>query len=167
MNLCSSFVAQSAVVMPGCSVGKGTMVAGQTLIQSSSQLGEGSVWLGSPAFCLDPGLDGRKRLETRWHFSMRQLMLRQKERPVGQDSQRALRSGWGRMMRRRTPSMGAAQTQTQKNMRVTASSAFSMGALITGELVHSKGHHIWGLLLKLASRSFWFRCGSLWPLLAQ
>jgi thioester reductase-like protein len=52
----SSFIAEGAIVMPGCTLGKGSLVGVQSIIQAYSNLADGSVWSGSPAFCLDPGL---------------------------------------------------------------------------------------------------------------
>ncbi|KAL4526183.1 hypothetical protein Ndes2437B_g07439 [Nannochloris sp. 'desiccata'] len=90
----SSFIADGAVVMPGCTLGKGSLVGVQSIIQSYSTLAQGSVWSGSPAFCLDPGLveeetmfgftaasskggqQRPKKQSTRWLLSQEALLQR-------------------------------------------------------------------------------------------
>jgi non-ribosomal peptide synthetase-like protein len=86
----SCFIADGAVVMPGCCLGKGSLVGVQSIIQPYSNLAQGSVWSGSPAFCLDPGLSGAesvvsssgktvqklKKQITRWQSSQKALLQR-------------------------------------------------------------------------------------------
>jgi thioester reductase-like protein len=89
----AAFIADGAVVMPGCTLGKGSLVGVQSIIQAHSKLAQGSVWSGSPAFCLDPGLSEEEigahsatssskegqRLEgksTRWLLSQKALLDR-------------------------------------------------------------------------------------------
>lgn len=71
--------------MPGCRLGEGSLIGVQSIIRPFEKLAEGSVWAGSPAFCLDPGLAPTKRAalqgtnvlrETRWQTSQRQLSVR-------------------------------------------------------------------------------------------
>ncbi|KAL4545101.1 hypothetical protein Ndes2526B_g02216 [Nannochloris sp. 'desiccata'] len=52
----STFVADGALVLPGSTLGFSSLVGVQTIIQPFSKLENGSVWAGSPALCLDPGL---------------------------------------------------------------------------------------------------------------
>lgn len=69
--------------MPGSSVGDGTMVGVQSVVLAFSSLNRGSIWVGSPAFCLDPGEEvSTKKLAdgsfvrhegTRWQFAQQQL----------------------------------------------------------------------------------------------
>jgi len=87
--LCSSFVADGALVMPGCQLGMGSLVGVQSVIQAYSTLAEGSVWAGTPAICLDPGVPSeesapsssskglqRRNTSTRWQRAQSQLSMR-------------------------------------------------------------------------------------------
>lgn len=64
--------------MPGCRLRMGALVGVKSIIEVFSTLEEGSVWSGSPALCLDPGLDAptaieRKMQSTRWQQYQKQL----------------------------------------------------------------------------------------------
>ena len=49
------FVADRALVLPGCVLDREVLVGAQTMIPTFSRLHPGSVWSGLPAICLDPG----------------------------------------------------------------------------------------------------------------
>jgi thioester reductase-like protein len=56
----SAFVADGALVLPGSTLGITALVGVQTIIPPFSELENGSVWAGSPALCLDPGIVSSK-----------------------------------------------------------------------------------------------------------
>lgn len=74
-----TFVADNAIVCPGCIIGKGTLVGVQSYIKAFSKLENASVWSGAPMVCLDPGLsDSALSLgqTTRWQQSQQLLSVR-------------------------------------------------------------------------------------------
>lgn len=141
----SAFIADGALVMPGCSLGKGALISVRSLIPKSAKLAEGSVWHGSPALCLDPGLHGRQAsMETQFYFSMRQMVLRKKESLERDDDESEVLSGWGSTVLKMVPKMG--RRSTKKQSFVKSPDAFSMGSLLADEVQRSKGSFLDGLL---------------------
>lgn len=140
-----AFIADRAMVMPGSLIGKGALVSVRSFIPKLSKLGEGSVWHGSPAVCLDPGLMGRERLETRWHFSMRQVVLNRKARQEDVDSQMDLRSGLASALLWLKPSL---RQQSSRNMS-KPEDAFSLGSLLAKDAATGKGAYFGSNVLPL------------------
>jgi len=67
-----AFIADGALVLPGSILGVTSLVGVQTIIKPFSELENGSVWAGSPALCLDPGLAATKTISSA-SISMRRL----------------------------------------------------------------------------------------------
>lgn len=141
----SSFIADKAIIMPGSLIGKGSMISVQSYIPKSATVGDGSVWYGSPALCLDPGLNGRNRMETRWHFSMRQLVVNRKksdqieEEEEDKENQAVAQSTW--RSRAMFSIVSMIRGTTTKKMATPHTDAFSLGALMAEEALDARGTH--------------------------
>ena len=145
----SSFIADRAIIMPGSLIGKGAMISVQSYIPKSATLGDGSVWHGSPALCLDPGLNGRNRMETRWHFSMRQLVVNKKKNNQieGKESQAVAQSTW--RSRAMFSIVSMLRGTTTKKMTTSHTDAFSLGALMAEEALNARGNHFLSYVVTL------------------
>jgi nucleoside-diphosphate-sugar epimerase/carbonic anhydrase/acetyltransferase-like protein (isoleucine patch superfamily) len=141
----SAFIADRAVIMPGSLIGKGAMISLQSFLPKSATIGDGSVWHGSPALCLDPGLNGRQKMETRWHFSMRQLVVNRKKidekEETEETSPSSSQSTWkNRVMKFTFVSM--LRNATRRELSTPHTDAFSLGALMVQEALDARGNHL-------------------------
>ena len=141
----STFIADRALIMPGSLIGKGAMISVQSYIPKSATVGDGSVWYGSPALCLDPGLNGRQKMETRWHFSMRQLVVNRKKRDEKEGEEEAAsnqpvaaQATWRGKIQSTVLSLLKKSTKRVSNPQ----DAFSLGALMAEEACSARGNHI-------------------------